>query len=221
MRRMVLVAGMFLVMTAGAQATSSPEFISACPQRTGPKESVGDLNILLHSACAKGQSPLKIALFPIATVVGPTGPPGATGATGPQGPQGIPGPQGPQGVPGSGGTGSGPPGPVGPPGPTGPVGPIGATGAPGPEGPPGVTDYSTHVNNSGNRSTTRVKEVQVNCPSATKPIGGGGEVSPSDNEGVGLVIDIPRGNGWFTKAETFVGTPSWKLIAHVICGRVQ
>ena len=137
---------------------------------------------------------------------GPTGPSGVTGPTGATGPQGIPGPPGT----GSGGT-AGPPGPQGPAGPTGPSGPTGATG------PAGVTDYSTHTNNSGNRDSVRVKSVQVNCPSGTVPLGGGGEVSPPDNEGVGLVVSIPRGDGWFVKAETFVGTPDWKLIAHVVC----
>jgi hypothetical protein len=64
--------------------------------------------------------------------------------------------------------------------------------------------------------------VQVNCPTAaTVPLGGGGDVSPADNEGVGIVSTFLRDNGWFVKAETFVGTPSWKLIAFVTCARVS
>ena len=205
-----IAALLISVGVAGAQSTSSG-FIEVCNQRTGGLESVGDLNVRLKTACAKGQKPFKLATFPVK---------GIPGATGPQGPQGIPGPQGPQGVPGSGGTGSGPPGPVGPPGPTGPVGPVGATGPPGPQGLSGVSDYSTRIANSGNADSVRFKVVQVNCPAGTKPLGGGGEVSPSDSEGVGLVSSIPRGNGWFAKAETFVGTPHWKLITHVICAQV-
>ena len=98
------------------------------------------------------------------------------------------------------------------------MGPVGATG---PVGPPGVTDYSTHTNNSGNADSVRVKQIQVNCPAGTKPLGGGGEVSPGDSEGVGLVSSYARGNGWFARAETFAGSQSWKLITHVVCARVS
>ena len=83
-------------------------------------------------------------------------------------------------------------------------------------GAPGISNYSTHTNNSGNRDSVRFKEVQVNCPAGTRALGGGGEISPSDNEGVGIVSTFARGNGWFVKAETFVGSPSWKLITHVV-----
>ena len=209
-----LAALLVTVGVAGAQSTSSP-FLKVCDQRKGGNESRGDLNVRLTTQCAKGQKPHKLALYPVSGVEGPKG------ATGPEGPQGVTGPQGPQGEPGSAGSGTGPAGPVGPPGPTGPVGPKGATGAPGPEGPAGVSNYSTHIANSGNADSVRFKVVQVNCPADTKPLGGGGEVSPSDNEGVGLVSSIPRANGWFVKAETFVGTPRWKLIAHVLCARVS
>ncbi len=87
-----------------AAAARAPKYVSArCEQRTGPHASVGDLNVHLSKACAKGQKPLKLVLFPI------------SGATGPAGPQGPPGPDGPLGPVGpSGGTGStGPSGPSG------------------------------------------------------------------------------------------------------------
>jgi hypothetical protein len=163
---------------------------------------------------------------------GDPGPPGPRGPKGEQGPRGPRGHTGPQGVPGAPGGPAGPAGVAGPPGPAGKQGATGKTGARGPKGAtgpagahgaagsPGISNYSLHVNNSGNRDSVRFKEVQANCPAGTKPIAGGGEISPADNEGVGIVSTYPRGNGWFVKAETFVGTPSWKLITHVVCATV-
>ena len=99
--------GVTLLATGGDARTTSakssakaPSFVPVCVQRTGGHESRGDLNILLHKACAKRQKPLKLALFPV---------PGAPGAVGPQGPPGPAGPLGP----------SGPSGPSGPPVPSG------------------------------------------------------------------------------------------------------
>ena len=84
---------------AGAQSSmSSSGFISVCSQRTGPSESVGDLNVLLDKACAKGQNPIKLATFP--TPPGPKGEKGDTGARGPAGPKGEQGARGPQGAAG-------------------------------------------------------------------------------------------------------------------------
>jgi hypothetical protein len=81
---------------AGAQSSmSSSGFISVCNQRTGPSESVGDLNVLLDKACDKGQNPIKLATFP--TPPGPKGEKGDTGARGPAGPKGERGPKGDQG----------------------------------------------------------------------------------------------------------------------------
>lgn len=211
MRNALIAAAVALLVSVGvAGAASTSPFLKVCNQRTGGNESRGDLNVRLSTQCAKGQEPYKLALYPVA---GTEGPRGATGATGPQGPAGPTGPQGPAGS-GGGGT-------VGPPGPTGPQGPLGPTGPTGPEGAPGVSNYSTHTNNSGNRDSVRFKEVQVNCPAGTRALGGGGEISPSDNEGVGIVSTFARGNGWFVKAETFVGSPSWKLITHVVCAKVS
>lgn len=94
--------GVALVATVGdartpsarpAAAKASPAYVSACAQRRGPKASVGDLNVKLHTACAKGQKPLKLALFPVPGAgTGPVGPQGPPGADGPLGPAGPPGP---------------------------------------------------------------------------------------------------------------------------------
>ena len=208
-RNALIAASVALVVSVGvAGASTSSPFIRACNQRTGGHQSVGDLNIL-STACAKGQKPFELALYPVATT------------TGPPGPQGIPGPQGPQGLPGSEGSGTGPAGPVGPAGPTGPDGPLGPAGPIGPAGPAGISSYSTHVANSGNSTSVRIKSVQVNCPPGTKALGGGGDISPADSEGVGLVATYQRGSGWFVKAETFTGSQSWKLLAHVVCAAVS
>jgi hypothetical protein len=80
-----LIGAGALATVGDAQSTKkAPAFVRACTQRTGPKESVGDLNIK-KSACAKGQKPLNLALYPVAAAQGPPGP---------QGPQGPPGPSG-------------------------------------------------------------------------------------------------------------------------------
>lgn len=201
------VTGLLIAATVAVSQTS-PQFVAACSQRTGPTESVGDLNVRLKTACAKGQKPVKLALYPVVSTPGPTGP------TGPQGPSGPTGPQGP--------TGSGGGGTVGPPGPTGPQGPLGPTGPTGPVGDPGISNYSTHTHNSGNTNTNVVKQVQVNCPTGTKPLGGGGEISPSDTEGIFLVSSYVRGSGWFSKAESAAPPGQrWKLITHVICATVS
>lgn len=192
MRNALIAAATALLVSVGvAGADAPPPFVRACVQRTGSIESVGDLNVRLPRACAKGQKPLKLALYPVHGVQGP------------------PGPQGPQGPPGS------PGGPAGPPGPTGPTGPAGATG------PPGVSDYSVHTANSGNTNTNAVKAVQADCPVGTKPLGGGGEISPADTEGIALVSTYQRNRGWFAKAESFAPPGQrWKLITHVVCARV-
>ena len=88
------------VARSGAAAHSAG-FVPACVQRTGSMESVGDLNVLLDKACAKGQNPLKLATFPVPRVPGTPGPNGDKGDTGPQGPEGetipLKGPTGDEG----------------------------------------------------------------------------------------------------------------------------
>lgn len=143
---------------------------------------------------------------------GPRGFRGHPGARGPQGHTGKTGERGPQGIPGEAGT------PGGPPGPQGPAGPAGAEGA---EGAPGISGYSTHTANSGNSNTTRIKQVQVDCPAGTKPLGGGPDVSPVDTEQIFNVSSFPRGSGWFVKEESLAPAGQrWKLIAHVVCAHV-
>jgi Collagen triple helix repeat (20 copies) len=60
-------------------------------------DSVGDLNVQLHKACANRQNPLKLATFPVPPVPGPPGPEGDKGDTGATGPAGKRGPKGEMG----------------------------------------------------------------------------------------------------------------------------
>jgi hypothetical protein len=101
------LVGVSLFATVGdarspqAHTASAPPYLRACNQRTGSKDSVGDLNIRLHTACAKGQNAFKLALYPAAR-----GPAGPSGPAGPKGPAGPRGPRGRQGPAGSGGSGA-------------------------------------------------------------------------------------------------------------------
>jgi hypothetical protein len=68
----VLVAAIVVAAVIGVSAlaktttTQAPAFVQACTQRSGPPASVGDLNVKLKTACANGQKPLKLALYPVA-----------------------------------------------------------------------------------------------------------------------------------------------------------
>ena len=80
-----------------------------------------------------------------------------------------------------------------------------------------------HVNNpAGNHN--RFKATQIDCPSGTKPLGGGAQVTvaaPSSDHGVLLSASTLRGNGWFASAEANAGvTFSWGLMTTVICAKV-
>lgn len=94
-----LLVGVSLFATVGdasspqAHTAKAPAYVSACDQKTGPSESIGDLNTRTHTACAKGQKAFKLALYPAA--------PGPAGPRGPAGPKGPAGPQGPGGSGGS------------------------------------------------------------------------------------------------------------------------
>src|ERR1700757_3488656 len=101
------VLGLTLLATRGGASTDAPEtpaFVPACVRLSPPTSSLGDLNVLLDKTCAKGQQPLKLALYPVTGIQGPPGPKGppgrratpvATGPAGPAGPEGRAGPAGP------------------------------------------------------------------------------------------------------------------------------
>src|SRR4051794_39588186 len=131
----VLVTGVF----AGSSAVTAAKqrgFVPVCVQRFGDGLSQGDLNVRVRSQCAKGQAPLKLALWPLKSNGGRKGerglrgPAGQQGAAGPQGAAGQQGAAGPQGA-------TGPQSAAGPQGPAGPQGTSGPEGTPGPQGPQG------------------------------------------------------------------------------------
>lgn len=94
MRRVLVIALVLVLALAGAQAVSATDagFVAACVQRTGSRDSVGDLNVRLKTACATGQHPLDLATFPVQAAQGPPGPKGE------RGPRGAKGEQGPAGI---------------------------------------------------------------------------------------------------------------------------
>jgi hypothetical protein len=114
----VLVTGGFAQPREKSQkvvaAAQRSGFVPVCTQRKGNNASKGDLNIRLRAFCAKGQKPLKLALWPVSRRRGPAGKQGSQGPAGPQGAQGGQGSQGPQGP-------AGPAGPAGPPGSNAPA----------------------------------------------------------------------------------------------------
>ena len=105
-----VLAASILVPSSAAESPNArakapqKDYVQACPQRSGPYESIGDLNVRVGSACAAGEKPLKLALWPSKGKQGPRGPQGAPGAQGPQGAPGAQGPQGPEGPQGAPGT---------------------------------------------------------------------------------------------------------------------
>jgi hypothetical protein len=87
----VLVTGGFAQSSGVVAAAKKRGFVLACTQRKGGNQSKGDLNVRLRAFCAKGQKPLKLALWPVVGKRGPRGHQGPQGAQGPTGPQGPPG----------------------------------------------------------------------------------------------------------------------------------
>ena len=89
----VTVAGGFAQSSDRSQTAAAKKraYVRACVQRHDVKHSQGDLNVL-KSECAKGQRPLRLALWPVKRKAG------KQGAQGPAGPQGAQGPQGPAGA---------------------------------------------------------------------------------------------------------------------------
>ena len=133
-----------------------------------------------------------------------------TGTAGGQGAQGPPGPTGPKG----------PTGPTGPKGATGATGPKGTTGPAGPTGPPGISGYAL-VEKSAS-TTSSFLAVQVNCPSGTRPLGGGGG-TPTPGAGVSVRNSFPVGGsqpGWLVVAEAKTPGTGWSYEVDAVCAAV-
>ena len=163
-----------------------------------------------------------------------------TGPTGPQGPQGIQGIQGLQGPKGdkgdkgdkgeTGETGAqGPQGVAGPVGPQGAKGDKGDTGAQGPAGDSGVSGHQRLSTAMTTVPGLQSKEINIDCPSGTKAVGGGHrmigggswEVVKSEPyiPGVNMPAAASPAGGW--TVEVYNGSVfSGSARATVICANV-
>jgi Collagen triple helix repeat (20 copies) len=188
----LLVAG-GVAVTAVAQSgvgAHSAGFVATCVQRTGSMESVGDLNVLLHKACARGQNPLKLATFPVPRVPGPPGPKGDKGDTGAPGPAGASGRRGPKGK----------------------------KGEKGQRGPAGMTDTQIVTKTSGN-SPAADKTARAFCPARTVITGGRYTTSALSTHLV-LQRSSPVANSFEVIVAAKAGFPNgvaWSVSAHAIC----
>jgi len=136
---------------------------------------------------------------------GPAGPTGATGATGTKGETGARGPEGEVGA-------QGPKGETGATGPEGPKGTTGATGKEGPEGPVTVTEIAGKTATDEKDKYGETVEVEAECASGEKVVGGGGEVSEIE----GSTTKEKEEKGGFTLQQTYpfgpTGTRKWVAI---------
>jgi hypothetical protein len=85
-------------------------------------------------------------------------------------------------------------GPAGPTGPTGPTGATGATGATGPAGADGVSGYVVPPPVTKAIPKLTQDAVEVICPGATKPLGGG--FSLEDPQYLDAYASYPDGSKW-------------------------
>lgn len=186
----VICGAAAIALAQSGPAANSAGYISACVQRTGSMESVGDINVLLHKACAKGQNPLKLATFPVPRVPGPAGPKGDKGDTGATGPAGA----------------------------TGPRGPKGKKGDKGQRGPAGITDTQI-VTRTSVSSVAIDKTARAFCPAGTVITGGGYTTSTLSTDLV-LQRSSPVGNSYEVIVTAKAGFPNgvaWSASAHAIC----
>lgn len=184
---------------------------------------------------------------------GDKGPVGDQGPVGPPGPQGIQGIQGEQGLAGPSGSGGtvGPQGPAGPQGIQGPVGPVGpqgekgdtgATGAIGPQGAKGdtgaqgsqglpgvggsligVTLFNGIPVDAASHSTGGKGIATVTCPPGRFLLGGGGQVTNSENnpDKTFLTASYPSNSTTWTAIgvlrTTITSTAAMTVTAYAIC----
>src|SRR5215217_5950208 len=96
----------------------------------------------------------------------------------------------------------------------------GDKGAAGAKGDPGVSKYSL-VEKTGS-TTSKFLAVQVNCPSGTQPLGGGGG-TPTPGAGVSIRNSFPVGGsqpGWLVVAEAKTPGAGWSFEVDAVCAAV-
>jgi len=132
---------------------------------------------------------------------------GDVGAQGLKGDKGEKGEQGAKGDKGEQGT-------------KGDKGAIGDKGAKGEKGEPGISKY-TLVEKKGS-TTAKFLAVQVNCPSGTRALGGGGG-TPTPGAGVSMRNSFPVGGtqpGWLVVAEAKTPGNGWSYEVDAVCAAV-
>jgi len=96
----------------------------------------------------------------------------------------------------------------------------GATGDKGAPGAPGVSGYVLVEKKAS--TTNKFLAVQVNCPSGTKPLGGGGG-TPTPGAGVSVRNSFPVGGtqpGWLVVAEAKTPGTGWSYEVDAVCAAV-
>ena len=114
-------------------------------------------------------------------------------------------------------------GPKGDPGPKGDAGAKGDKGAAGEKGAPGAPGVGGYVPVEKKASTTaKFLAIQVNCPSGTRPLGGGGG-TPTPGAGVSVRNSFPVGGtqpGWLVVAEAKTPGTGWSYEVDAVCAAV-
>jgi hypothetical protein len=113
--------------------------------------------------------------------------------------------------------------PAGPKGDKGDKGDKGAKGDKGDKGDKGAPGLSGYVIVQKKLSTTNsVLAIQVNCPSGTRPLGGGGG-TPTPGAGVSVRNSFPVGGtnpGWLVVAEAKTPGAGWSYEVDAVCAVV-
>lgn len=96
----------------------------------------------------------------------------------------------------------------------------GASGDKGAKGEPGISRYAL-VEKKGS-TTAKFLAIQVNCPSGTRPLGGGGG-TPTPGAGVSMRNSFPVGGtqpGWLVVAEAKTPGNGWSYEVNAVCAAV-
>ncbi len=107
----------------------------------------------------------------------------------------------------------------GDPGPVGPKGDKGDTGAKGDQGGPGLSGV-TFVEKTL-RTTAGFQGIQVNCPSGTRVLaGGGGTSTPGAGVTVRNSFPVASPSGWLVVVDAKSPGSGWSYRAVAVCGKV-
>ena len=113
---------------------------------------------------------------------------------------------------------NGAPGPVGA---IGPQGPRGLQGPAGERGPSGISHYQVVAGPAepGTGVGSNQASAMAECPSGTKPLGGGPEAVTGETNKLSLQWSIPTGTGWWVSTVS-ASTSAYTIRVHVVCATV-